>query len=86
MIYLLNLSKYSAMEANQIHIIYHRTDDGYACYSHEMDGLNTEGKTVEELMEKVTHLLNVRVAALEELGKNEEAEQLSERQVIFTKE
>jgi predicted RNase H-like HicB family nuclease len=51
-----------------------------------MDGLNTEGKTVEELMEKVTHLLNVRVAALEELGKNEEAEQLSERQVIFTKE
>ena len=71
------------MEAKQIHIIYRPTVDGFACYSQEMDGLNTEGKTVEELMEKVKHLVKVRVAALKELGKDEEAKHLNEGQIIF---
>ncbi|MDO5616170.1 MAG: hypothetical protein Q4G16_08270 [Cruoricaptor ignavus] len=71
------------MEASVIHIIYHPAVNGYAGYSKELDGLNTEGKTLEELFEKTRHLIQIRIKSLIELGKEKEAEELKAKKIVF---
>lgn len=72
------------MESQEIHIIYHPTSGGYSGYSHELDGLNTEAATVEELAEKIQHLVESRAEALAEIGKTEEANALRAKKIVLT--
>lgn len=74
------------MESQQITIVYHPTSYGYSAYSREMDGLNCEAPTVEELKEKVRHLLEVRAEALSEIGKSEEAEAIRKSEIVLTED
>lgn len=71
------------MEPNEIHIIFHPTSGGYAGYSQEIDGLNTEAKTVEELVQKIVHLVEVRAEALAEIGHSEEAQRLRNSKIVM---
>ncbi len=69
-----------------IHIVYHPTLRGYSCYSQEMDGLQTEATSLNELFQKVRHMLAVRIETLKEIGKDAEAKALKEKEIIFTED
>lgn len=72
------------MELKQITIVYHPTSFGYSGYSKELDGLNFDSPTIEELKEKIQHLIEVRAEALAEIGKTEDAEALRKSEIILT--
>ncbi len=78
-----NFEKKIIMESNSIHIVYFPSSLGYSAYSREMDGLQTEAKTVDELLEKVKHLINVRIEALADIGKTKESQELKEKEIIL---
>lgn len=71
---------------DKIHIIYHPTLHGYSCYCHELDGLQTEASTLKELFRKVQHLIDVRAETLRDIGKDTEAKNLKEREIVFSED
>ncbi len=71
------------MENNEIHIIFHPTTGGYSGYSQEIDGLNSEAATVEELAAKIQHLVEVRAELPTEIGRTEEAQKLRTSKIIM---
>lgn len=74
------------MTTNSIHIVYHPTIRGYSGYSRELDGLRTEGRTIQELYEKVKYLIEVRVKSLAEIGREKEAKDLREKEINFVED
>ena len=74
------------MKPNSIHVIYHPTARGYSGYSQELDGLSSEGGTIQELFEKIRHLIEVRIKNLVEIGRHKEAEELKSKEIIFSEE
>lgn len=74
------------MESNVIHIIYHPSALGYAAYSRELDGMVAEATNLDELFDKIKYLLKVRIESLKEIGKNQEAENLQQKELIFVEE
>lgn len=74
------------MELKPITIVYHPTSFGYSAYSRELDGLNCDAPTIDELKEKVKYLLETRAVALAEIGKAEEAEALRKSEIFFTED
>lgn len=71
------------MANETIHVFFYPSVLGYSAYSNELDGIQTEGKTLEELFQKIRYLIKVRVETLQEIGKKEEAEELKSKEVIF---
>lgn len=70
--------------ANQaIHVFFYPSVLGYSAYSSELDGIEADGKTLDELFQKVQYLIKVRIETLEEIGKEKEAEKLRSKEVIF---
>lgn len=76
----------NTMQTSTINIIYYPTRRGYSGYSKELDGLNTNGKTIEELYQKIRYLIDIRVKTLLELGREKEANQLKESELIFSED
>lgn len=74
------------MESNVIHIIYHPSTLGYAAYSRELDGMVAEATNLDELFDKIKYLLKVRIESLKEIGKDQEAENLHQKELIFVEE
>ena len=74
------------MNTNLLHIVYHPTLRGYSGYSREMDGLQSEGRNINELYEKIKYLIEVRIKVLLELGRDEEAIALKNKKIIFTED
>lgn len=71
------------METGNIHIVYFPSSFGYSAYSHELDGLQTNAKTIEELIEKIKHLIKVRAESLAEIGRTKESQELKRKEIIL---
>ena len=74
------------MKTSSIHIINHPTLRGYSGYSRELDGIQSEGKTIEELFDKIRLLIEVWVKSLKEIGKDKEAANLKNKEIIFSED
>lgn len=66
--------------------MYYPTSRGYSGYSKELDGIRSEGKAIEELFEGIKKLLEVRISSLKEIGKEKEAKDLKESEIVFVED
>lgn len=71
------------MENQAIHVFYYPSVLGYSAYSSEIDGLEAHGKTLDQLFEKVKHLMEVRIKTLLEIGRLEDAQKLRDSELVF---
>ena len=71
------------MENNKIHVIFYPSSEGYSAYSEEMDGLQSDAKTLRELMDKIRHIVETKVEALYEVGENHKADELKQSEIVF---